>query len=177
MRQFQKPQFILVALLALVSLSCTRTQLEGRPTEVEELVPAAGQGLVQTTAQELDSTDTPVEESSRVSQSMNAITGGEIILSTSDGDSVKLYIPPFALAEDTEITLVSHSKAIDSPFRENFFPGIAIQPDGLSLRLPATLTITLSSHQIALSERIFYVKSPGLAIPLWQSHINGNSLT
>ena len=125
----------------------------------------------------IESVNVTVEESSRTTKTVNAITGGEITLSTPGGEVVQLFIPPFALSENTEISLAALSKPLDSPFRENFFPGMIIEPEDLILRLPATLTLTLPNHQIAAGERIFYLKSPGLAIPLWQSQVAGRSLT
>lgn len=168
MQRFRKPQLVFVALLALAGLTCNLTQPGGTPPQAEETAPTAGQ--------ELESIDVTVEEIGRITKTVNAITGGEIALSTPDGDVVQLFIPPFALPENTEISLAALSKPLDSPFRENFFPGLAIEPDNLPLRLPATLTITLPNHKIASGERIFYLKSPELAIPLWQSQVAGSSL-
>jgi hypothetical protein len=158
-----------VAFLALVCLSCTHSQTEVTPTQPEEAITA--------TSQEPDSTDVTVVENSQTSKTMNAITGGEIVLSTPDGDAIQLLVPPFALSEDTQISLIAHSTPLDSPFRDNFFPGITIEPGGLSLRLPATLTITPSSHKFNQGERIFYLKSADMAIPLWQSDQTSSSIT
>ena len=177
MWHLRKLRFIFVCLLALMSASCAGGQADGTPTLAESLVQPTEQELVPTVEQELSPGDAPMGESSRISQSVNAITGGEISLSTPNGDTVQLLIPPFALAENTDITLIALAQQLQSPFQENFFPGIAIEPDGLSLRLPATLMLSLAKHDWAPGERIFYLKNPKLAIPLWQSQQDGSSMT
>ena len=173
MARFRRPQLVLVAILALVSLTCKLAQPAAQPSgatlQAEEAPPTAEQEQV--------SDEVPTDEASRVSKTVNAIAGGEIDLSAPNGDTVQLIIPPFALPENTEISLATSSKPLDSPFGKNFFPGLSIEPEGLTLRLPAILTVSLANHAFAPGERIFYLKGPDLAFPLWQSQVTGNSLT
>ena len=174
---FRKLRFIFASLLILMSVSCARGQTDGAPTLAESLGQTSEGELVSSTEEKGATEVATIEESSRISQSVNAITGGEISLTTPEGDSIQLLIAPFALAKNADITLIAYSQQDQSPFQENFFPGIAIEPDGLSLRLPATLKLSMADHELSPGERIFYLKNPGLAIPLWQLQQDGSSLT
>ncbi|OGN92591.1 MAG: hypothetical protein A2Y88_07825 [Chloroflexi bacterium RBG_13_48_10] len=169
MLRVRKPSLICAAFLVLVCLSCSSAQPGGDLLQTQAAIPPASQEIVPT--------DILTEESNRITKTVNAITGGEIVLSIPGGDTIQLIIPPFALSETTEITLVASSKPLDSPFKENFFPRLSVRPDGLSLRLPATLIINMPAHEFIPGERIFYLKSSDLAIPLWQSKLDGTSLT
>jgi hypothetical protein len=164
-----KSRLISIVILVLLSQACTHAQQTTAPTQAVVNLP--------TVTLKLEPTPVNSKVDNQTVEMINSIIGGEIALSTSNGDNIKLYIPPFALSENTEISLIAYSTPFDNPFRENFFPGIKIEPDGLSLRLPATLTITPSSHKFSPGERIFYLKNPGLAIPLWQSQLTSTNIT
>lgn len=78
----------------------------------------------------------------KVSQKVEAKTGGMIVLRTTSGDTFELMIPPKALMADTTITLqkiksVKHSKLPSTAQ----FSGVEIFPDGTQLLKTATLTI------------------------------------
>ncbi len=185
MCHLRKSLLVLAAFMVLLSQGCASKPSKSVPSQSIELpsatqpeiAPSQGSVAPPTTSQGFDATAVPVEANQQVAQTVNAVAGGEISLTTSSGDLIQLFLPPFALPENTEVSLIAHSNPLDSPFKQNFFPGISILPDGLSLRLPATLTLTPASHMYAPGERIFYLKSSEMAIPLWQSEQGGTSLS
>jgi len=177
MYRSNKRFFFILSSLALISLTCSlfsttdRSQVS-EPAEVQvqpsEIPPEEGSG---------EPAERPAGESAQATQKINAILGGEVSLVTANGDQVRLAIPPFALAQDTEIRLTELPVPPANPFQHNLFPGLQIEPDGLRLRLPATLTITLASSPPELAARLFYLKNPDLALPLWQSLVQTDTLS
>jgi len=153
----------------MLSTSCAGAQVENTPAPLKEVPVAATLEIVPTAV--------VVHENTHLSRTVNAVMGGEILLSSPGGDTVQLSIPPFALSEDTEITLTTLSVPPGNPFQQYFFAGVSIEPAGLSLRVPATLSVTLATHQVMPGERIFFLKSSELAFPLWQSQVDDRRLS
>jgi len=172
MLRLWKPFFIVLSGLVLFSLTCSLIQPVGTPIATEE-----GVDVVSTTEAVSEPAEGAAAESARVTKTINFILGGEIALATASGDQVRLTIPPFALAEDTEISLATLSVPPANPFQQNVFPGLRIEPEGLRLRLPATLTVALAGDVPGPAARLFYLKRPDLALPLWQSQVQGSALS
>jgi hypothetical protein len=112
-----------------------------------------------------------------VTKQVNAVLGGKIELITPAGDQVLLIIPPFALLADTEITLSALASAPQNPIAATFFPGISIQPDQITLRLPATLMVIPSAAPPGLAPMLFFLKHPDLVLPLGQQAREGDALS
>lgn len=106
-----------------------------------------------------------------ITKTINAVLGGQIELLTPQGDQLILTIPPFALSQSTEITLTSLDSPPSNPISNSFFSGVAIHPDQLKLRLPATLALTTAKSPSGSVPMLFYIKEPDLVLPLAaQSH-------
>jgi hypothetical protein len=146
-----------VCTLALIGLACNFTSKETPDS------PTAGS---QAAATPSSGAQAPRSSTSSISQRINAVLGGKMELVTPQGDRVTLTIPPFALPATTEITISALDSAPANPIAASFFPGIAIQPDQLKLRLPATLTLTPSKAPPGPVPVLFFLKRPDLVLPL-----------
>lgn len=78
--------------------------------------------------------------SEKISKKLKAISGGTLTLTSTNGDSFELTIPPNSLQRDTEITLqkvknIKHSKLSATAN----YSSVEISPDGTQLLVPATL--------------------------------------
>jgi hypothetical protein len=68
-------------------------------------------------------------------------TGGSVTATGSDGTVFHLEIPPDALASPETVTLTPVSRIDRFPFSGGLVAGVEIEPAGLELMVPATLTI------------------------------------
>lgn len=173
---FKKSLLILTAVFTLVTQGCSHQQPQPVPAQSTELASSTAQATP-ISPQQSSPEVTQSETHELVKTLVYMMTGGELSVSTSAGDTIQLIIPAFSLQQDTEVILTAHAAPLDGPFKTNFFAGITIEPEGLSLRRPATLTITSPSHEFIPGERIFYLKSPEIAIPLWQSDFIDHGLS
>jgi len=71
-------------------------------------------------------------------------TGGSIALVDYDGCYVELTVPQGALNVATDITLTALGRRIASPVSAALHRGLRIEPDGLLLRVPARLYVSLA---------------------------------
>lgn len=170
MEHFPKRWIVLLAGMLAFSLACSL--LQAQPPEALTSTPSDG-GAEAPAGESGAALEQPEGGAAAM---VSALLGGELALETPGGDSVRLSIPPFALEQDTRVSLIYLSNAPDSPFAQIFLPGLAIEPDGLQLRLPARLTITLTAAAPGPA-RLFYLKQPDLALPLWQSQAQGNAIS
>lgn len=72
-------------------------------------------------------------------------TGGNVSLTAPDGSTYQLVLPDGALLSAETITLTALSGVDGLPTSGGFVAGVTIDPDGLYLLKPATLTVTPSS--------------------------------
>ena len=70
------------------------------------------------------------------------VEGGTLSITTPDNITYELTIPPDALEESTFISLIPIETIDGLPFDGGLQGAVRIEPDGLMLDLPATLTIT-----------------------------------
>lgn len=112
-----------------------------------------------------------------IRQTLTKELGGKITAQNARGDAVELTIPPFALAQDTEIRMILLSQPPDSPVPADLFQGVRLEPAGLRLRLPARMTVRLAGPLQGPAARLFWIKSQDLALPLIASEIQENALS
>ena len=88
-------------------------------------------------------TVTPMLDSSHAVQMLiSAANGGTITATGADGSVFTLSIPQNALRRDELITMTPIATVGNIPLSGGFAAGVELQPQGLRLLLPATLTIT-----------------------------------
>jgi hypothetical protein len=68
-------------------------------------------------------------------------TGGTIVAHGADGTTFTLAIPPDALDGPLTITMTPVSRIDRLPFSGGLLAGVELEPEGLRLRVPATLTV------------------------------------
>jgi hypothetical protein len=68
--------------------------------------------------------------------------GGRLSITTPDGITLELIIPPGALEDSTNIQLIPIETIGGLPFTGGLAGAVRIEPDGLLLEVPATLRIT-----------------------------------
>lgn len=170
--------FVILSSMALVSLTCSLFSPEiASPPGTLPVSPTPAASPVLPSEAETGAEQAPEGESVEAVQAIHAVAGGEVRLKTARGDQVRLVIPPFALPQDSEIRLTALSIPPANPFQDDFFPGLQIEPDGLRLRLPATLEVALADEPPGAAARLFCVVEPDLALPLWQSQVQERSLS
>ncbi|WP_020700647.1 hypothetical protein [Deinococcus apachensis] len=79
---------------------------------------------------------------------ISAKDGGTLTTTGADGTLYRLTFPPDALAEDTQITMTPLSGVGGLPLSGPLAGAVKLEPDGLKLYQPATLTIT-PAHPLA----------------------------
>lgn len=89
--------------------------------------------------------------------------GGFLSLYANDGSSYQLEIPAGALLSDTDITMTVVESVSDSPLgdSDDFRGGVLLEPAGLELYRPATLTIIPSAAVDVEEEGPFTANSDG----------------
>jgi len=93
--------------------------------------------------------------------------GGAISIYNSVGDLITLELPAGALQEDTLITVTALDSPPAAPFVMGLFPGVVLEPHGLILEQPATLTVAFHDVQSNPEQSLlFWALSPENAIPL-----------
>ena len=83
----------------------------------------------------------PVADPSHAVSGDLDMTGGSITATGADGAVFTLEIPPQALPSPETVTLTPVSRIDRFPFSGGLVAGVEIEPNGLDLMLPATLTI------------------------------------
>lgn len=177
MYRSNKRFFIALCALAFISLTCSLFSPARQAPETEEVEIQSLPGEIAPVEGESEPVEESAETRVQATKRINAILGGEVSLETASGDLVRLFIPPFALEQETEIRLSALPVPPANPFQGNVFPGVQIEPEGLRLRLPATLAVELAGSAPASVARLFYLKNSDLALPLWQSKVQGGALS
>jgi hypothetical protein len=83
----------------------------------------------------------PVRDSARGSAAEIDHTGGSIVARGADGSTFTLAIPPDALDGPHTITMTPVTRIDRLPFSGGLLAGVELEPEGLRLRVPATLTV------------------------------------
>ncbi|AWN21932.1 hypothetical protein DKM44_00675 [Deinococcus irradiatisoli] len=94
---------------------------------------------------------------------ISARTGGSLTTTGADGTRYQLTFPPNALADDTQITMTPLSAVGGLPFSGPLAGAVKLEPDGLKLYAPATLTITPAHPLAAGALSPFSFGGPGSA--------------
>jgi len=88
---------------------------------------------------------TPTRDPGRAVSADLDIIGGSVTATGADGTVFTLQLPPDALPAPETVTLVPVSRLDHFPFSEGLVAGVEIEPEGLDLMVPATLTIRPNS--------------------------------
>ncbi len=122
----------------------------------------------------------PVNEDEIISSKTETVTpkaGGNLELTNSKGDIIKLSIPPYAVKDTQQITLQILSETKPNPFSQNILSTIRILPDGLMLDSNATISVTFKSAVSDTAQSIlYYRKQNDLAYPLETKWLNNNTV-
>jgi hypothetical protein len=102
----------------------------------------------------------PVVDSGNASSADMDPAGGTVTATGADGTVFILELPPQALPRPETITLTPVSRIDHFPFSGGLAAGVEIEPSGLALLLPATLTIQPASAPPA-DRALPYSYSPG----------------
>jgi len=84
-------------------------------------------------------------DSGRVVTATIGADGGSLATDAADGTHFLLELPPGALDRELPIRMTPISRIDGLPFSRGLVGGVQLEPDGLNLRVPATLTIRPAS--------------------------------
>ncbi len=107
------------------------------------------------------------------------ILGGTLSATTADGAKITLTLPKDALLRDTKITLTPISRIEKFPLDGGLIAGVQIEPEGLNLLQPGTLTIELPKPLPADDLRAvsYAYEGSGQEFHLTPSKIQGQTIT
>lgn len=107
------------------------------------------------------------------------ILGGTLSATTADGARITLTLPKDALLRDTKITLTPISRIEKFPLDGGLIAGVQIEPEGLNLLQPGTLTIQLPKPLPADDLRAvsYAYEGSGQEFHLTPSKIQGQTIT
>ncbi len=94
------------------------------------------------------------DSSRAVSKMIKAADGGTIVGTGASGTTFSLTVPPYALDNDTQITLTPITSVDGSPFSGGLIAAALLQPQGLSFWSPVTLTIRPAGPVTVPSNRL-----------------------
>ena len=175
------------ASLVLAALACTLSPSASTPADNPKSSPSTAPTSAETKqsqAPTLASTQAdlnpppaqPSAASAEVSASVSFLHGATIQLDNSHGDHITLIIPPLAVSPTVTITLTALDTPPENPIASNFFPGIRLEPAGLSLRRPAHLTVSPNQPQPNPAAILFYLNQSDLVLPLGVQEMSANSI-
>jgi hypothetical protein len=102
--------------------------------------------------------------------------GGTISVTSASGTRYQLAIPPGALVNDATITAAPIRSSTGLPVDE-LLAGVRFGPEGLQLRHPATLTITMPRAILQLGLIAFTVRDDGMGFTPRPVSISGSTAT
>ena len=104
-------------------------------------------------------------------------TGGQISVTAGDGTKFTLNLPKNALFSEETVTLTVVSAVNGSPLKDGIDAAVKIEPDGLQLLEPATLTIRLPKPVDPKSLLGFGYRAEGQEFHLEPYRLDGSVLT
>jgi hypothetical protein len=108
----------------------------------------------------------PALDTGRASQATIGPAGGEVAATSAEGVRALLAVPPGALDADTPLSV---TPLLSTPLASGaglLHPGFELQPGGLRLKVPATLTLDFSATSLDVAgQGILLATSPLSALP------------
>ncbi len=106
------------------------------------------------------------------------IAGGTISVANHVGDQLTLTVPPFALEQDTPISVSTLDTPPKNPIAQSLFPGAILEPEGLTFDSPVTITIILHAGLTTPSMGLlFWLKDSSLPLPIANQTMSPNTIT
>ena len=127
---------------------------------------------------------TPARDDAHAASAELGVTGGSIVAHGADGTTFTLEVPPDALLGPRTITMTPVSRVDRLPISGGLIAGVELEPAGLRLLVPATLTIdpaTPTPPNVAVAyayagggeNLILYPRLDGDAVSLPVLHFSG----
>jgi hypothetical protein len=119
----------------------------------------------------------PVADGAKGAKALIPIGGGSLKTTSAEGVVYSLTLPKDALLSDEEISLTPVSKVDGLPLSGGLLGGVQIEPDGLRLAKPATLTIDIPSGFKAADLVGFAYHGSGAEFHLYPVAVKGSTVT
>ena len=118
----------------------------------------------------------PVADSTRTVSAELDATGGSISATAADGTRFVLDLPPDALGGQTTVRMTP-SAVEDFPLSKGFIGGVQLEPEGLILLVPATLTIKPGRIALRPDAVAFAYRGQGQEFALDVNTISSDAMT
>ena len=123
--------FSIIVMLAFLLPGCSKIAATSSPGTALPFTPGSGTSV------------TPQLDTANLVDALIPEKGGQVTLTLPNGIAFKLTIPEGALLNDQEITLTPITRIDGMLLSGGLIAGVELQPEGLVLDKPATLTITV----------------------------------
>ena len=118
----------------------------------------------------------PVLDAARLAFADVDSAGGSLSATAADGTQFELVLPPDALPTQTTIRMTPLSSVQGLPLSKGFLGGVHLEPEGLTLFMPATLTIR-SPRNLHPQAAAFSYRGHGDEFALDVNQVNGKEMT
>jgi hypothetical protein len=103
--------------------------------------------------------------------------GGDVQTTAANGTGITLTMPPGALAEEAAIAITPVTTIANLPVSGTLLAAVRLEPDGLQLAQPATLTLTLPAGAATSGMVGFLYSGDGQNFSVLPVTVNGNTAT
>jgi hypothetical protein len=118
----------------------------------------------------------PVLDAARAAFADFDSAGGSLSATAADGTQFELLLPPDALPTQTTVRMTPLSSVHGLPLSKGFLGGVHLEPEGLTLFMPATLTIR-SPGNLHPQAAAFSYRGHGDEFALDVNQVNGKEMT
>jgi hypothetical protein len=119
----------------------------------------------------------PILDEARAVKQVISAQGGEITATAADGSRFTLVFPPNALLSDVEITMTPVAQVGQLPLSGGLVAAVQLEPEGLLLWEPASLTIEPAVQVDVLEQLSFTWREQGEGFHLYPLQIDPSSIT
>jgi hypothetical protein len=111
------------------------------------------------------------------SEAVIAPQGGQVQTTAADGTGITLTLPPGALVGESPIAITPVTAITNLPVSGTLLAAVRLEPDGLQLAQPATLTLTLPAGAATSGMVGFLYSGNGQNFSVLPVTLNGNTAT
>ena len=122
-------------------------------------------------------TVSPILDEARAVKQVITVEGGDITVTAADGTRFTLVVPPKALLSDLEITMTPVAQVGQLPLSGGLVAAVQLEPEGLLLWEPASLTIEPAVQVDVLEQLSFTWREQGEGFHLYPLQIDPSSIT
>jgi hypothetical protein len=102
--------------------------------------------------------------------------GGSLSATGADGTQYELTLPPNALGGQTSVRMTPLTSVQGLPLSKGFLGGVHLEPEGITLSMPGTLTIR-APQNLRPEAAAFSYRGMGQEIALDLNQVDGNTMT